>query len=72
MRRCSPHRNGVAPGTPPGSWYDPACPRCLQKLRAGLVTGREPAAPPSFRVKHPRWGTVFGAARRKRQGRVGP
>lgn len=70
MRLCSPHSHGVAPGTAP--WYDPQCPRCLQKLEAGLLTGLEPIAPPLFYVKRPRWGGGSVFRMRKRQGRVGP
>jgi len=64
MRLCSPHSHGVAPGTAP--FYDPACPRCAQKLAQGLVTGTEPRAPPLFHVARRKWGggTVFARKRK--------
>jgi hypothetical protein len=36
---CTPHRTGVSPGCPP--FFQPGCPMCEAKLRAGLVTGDE-------------------------------
>jgi hypothetical protein len=59
MRLCSPHRNGVSPGTPP--FFDAKCPACQAKLRIGLVTGKEPTAP-RFRTRYPRWGTMYASS----------
>jgi len=48
---CRLHRAGVPPNAPP--FYVPGCPRCEDKLDAGLVTEQTPP-PPDRHLEHGR------------------